>query len=301
MNGYQIYHNYRNGKEKGFIMKLCDYECGREAKNQFKNGKWCCEDHCNKCPKMKKKSSELHKVQIPWNIDTPCTEETKNKISKKIKGINHPMYNHPRTEETKNKISRARKFTIEQIQEKYPTFSKEEEMRYNSDGEIEVHCKYNKCKNSKESDGWFIPTRRQLEARWRALENNGDGSYFYCSEECKHECCLFRLKSDPNRLSKFEKYNFDIWQETNKTLRKFSNKIKNIHLRGNKYGYSLDHKYSIYDGFENNIDPKIIGHWQNLQIITIVKNSKKGKKSSILLKELLIQIKSTKNFNRTNI
>lgn len=32
---------------------ICDYGCGREAKYQFKNGKWCCEDYHNKCPEAK--------------------------------------------------------------------------------------------------------------------------------------------------------------------------------------------------------------------------------------------------------
>lgn len=38
-------------------MKLCEYGCGNEAKHQFKNGKWCCSDSTNKCPKVKTKNS----------------------------------------------------------------------------------------------------------------------------------------------------------------------------------------------------------------------------------------------------
>jgi hypothetical protein len=30
-------------------MILCDYGCGQEARYQFKNGKWCCSSHANKC------------------------------------------------------------------------------------------------------------------------------------------------------------------------------------------------------------------------------------------------------------
>jgi len=39
-------------------IKLCEYGCGQEAKFQFKNGKWCCNDSYNKCPENKRKNKE---------------------------------------------------------------------------------------------------------------------------------------------------------------------------------------------------------------------------------------------------
>jgi len=39
-------------------MKLCDYGCGKKAKYQFKNGKWCCSSHWSKCPYIKKHRSQ---------------------------------------------------------------------------------------------------------------------------------------------------------------------------------------------------------------------------------------------------
>ncbi len=36
-------------------MKLCDYGCGRKAKFQLKNGKWCCNYNISSCPKINKK------------------------------------------------------------------------------------------------------------------------------------------------------------------------------------------------------------------------------------------------------
>ena len=76
-------------------------------------------------------------------------------------------------------------------------------MRYNPDKsgekEIQVHCKNHLCSNSKEQGGWFTPTLSQLTERRRALEKDygNDGSYFYCSDECKGNCPLYRLYSDP--------------------------------------------------------------------------------------------------------
>ena len=240
------------------MVKLCEYGCGREAKHQFKNGKWCCSISCNSCS------------------------------AKRSSGFKH-------LQKTKEKIGVKNKLTIEKIQKIYPIFTKEEEMRYNPDKpgeqEIQVHCKYNRCDNSKENNGWFTPSKGQLSQRFFALEHKygNDGRYFYCSEECKQNCCLYYFKTDPNIQKEFEKYNKKAWKETNKTLKKF--KIVNIELRGYKYGYELDHKYTVYDGFKNNVDQKIIGHYKNLECIPSLENSKKGRNSSITLKKLLKEIK----------
>jgi len=271
-------------------MKSCDYGCGKEAKYSPRKGmtKWCCEKHYNKCSAQISlktdilKKSGILKGKTPWNKGKKGVQVAWNKGKKW-------------TEKSKNKMRIASKLTIRNIKQKYPFFSKEEEMRYNPDKpeekEIQVHCKYNKCKNSKENGGWFTPTYNQLYERIRALEkkDGNDGQYLYCSEKCKQSCCLYYFRSDPNILKKFEKYNKIVYKETYKTLKKY--KVKNSELRGKKHGYELDHKYSIYDGFINNVDPKIIGYYKNLEILTTTQNRIKKENSSITLEELLENIK----------
>ncbi len=180
-------------------MIICDYGCGQEANYQFKNGKWCCSENCRSCPATRKKISESNKGQNAWNKGKtigPCSEKIKTKISKSLKGISF-------SKDHKKKISKGKKLIIKQIKEKYPTFSKIEEMRYNPDKpeekEIQVHCKNHNCKNSKEKEGWFTPTGHQFDGRRRALEdkNGNDGTYLYCSQYCKDTCPLYRLRSDP--------------------------------------------------------------------------------------------------------
>lgn len=46
--------------------------------------------------------------------------------------------------------------------------------------------------------------------------------------------------------------------------------------RLNRTKYSLDHIYSIQQGFRDNIPPYIIGHWTNLRLIPKAANSAKG-------------------------
>jgi len=77
-------------------------------------------------------------------------------------------------------------------------------MRYNPDKpeekEIQVHCKNHNCPNSKEQNGWFTPSHGQISKRTEAIEKpSGIGeSNFYCCEECKLICPLFRSRGiDP--------------------------------------------------------------------------------------------------------
>lgn len=58
----------------------------------------------------------------------------------------------------------------------------------------------------------------------------------------------------------------------------------------NLTGISRDHKYSVSDGFKNKVDPKIISHPANCELMQHNKNSSKYKKSSITLEELLKRI-----------
>ena len=274
------------------MKKLCDYGCGREAKYSFKNGKWCCCKSHTSCPiniEKNRLSQSKFEVKIKHSRSTKKVMNqplVKEKLSKLMK----ERWKNP---EMKLKILKANKFTIEQIQEIYPFFSQIEEMKYSSDGEIQVHCKYSECENSIEKGGWFIPDKEQFYRRIYALEkeDGNDGRYFYCLEECKQKCCLYYFRTDPNRLNEFEKYHRIVDKETNQTVKKYFDIIENIELQGKEHGYSLDHKYSIYDGFTNNVDPEIIAHHKNLECISELENLKKGRNSSITLEELLEDIK----------
>jgi len=172
-------------------MQLCEYGCGQEAKYQFKNGKWCCNKRHNSCSMVRKKVSikikELHN-DSKSKYNSNLYKEKQSNIMKEIR--KNPNYKHT-------------KLTIEQINERYPFFSKIEEMRYNPDKprekEIQVHCKNHNCKNSKEKSRWFSPTYNQLSYRIGALENpRGFGeSNFYCSQYCKDTCFLYNIHNDP--------------------------------------------------------------------------------------------------------
>jgi hypothetical protein len=63
--------------------------------------------------------------------------------------------------------------------------------------------------------------------------------------------------------------------------------------RGNNLkGVSKDHMYSVRDGFINKIDPKIIKHPANCQLLLQSENSSKNYNSSITIEELMERIKN---------
>ena len=55
-----------------------------------------------------------------------------------------------------------------------------------------------------------------------------------------------------------------------------------------RFGYHLDHKYSITEGFKNKVPPKVIGSIYNLEFIPYNVNVSKGTKCSIKLEELYV-------------
>jgi hypothetical protein len=96
------------------------------------------------------------------------------------------------------------------FEERYPFFCKVEKPRENFKGDIEIECKL--CRE------WFVPNRTSLFERIRQLEHplgNG-GGYLYCSDECKCNCPLYHLKSDPNKkvgTHRISGEDLKIWRE----------------------------------------------------------------------------------------
>ena len=56
--------------------------------------------------------------------------------------------------------------------------------------------------------------------------------------------------------------------------------------------HHIDHMYSISQGFLNNVPPKTIGHFSNLQMLPAVKNITKGSSCSITLEDLYARLQN---------
>ena len=82
------------------MTQFCDYGCGQEAKYQFKNGKWCCSNHSNKCPYYRKTVSKFQSNR---------TIEHQEKLNKSYKGRPSGMLGKTHSDRTKSKIRKSLK------------------------------------------------------------------------------------------------------------------------------------------------------------------------------------------------
>lgn len=144
---------------------LCEYGCGKEAKFQLKNGKYCCSERFCECEfihdKRKKfrHSDEIIKVlSEKAKLRGPLSEEIKKKISEsrrrnpkpsKWKGMKHSEKSkilmsekaknrkrQPCSEETKRKISKANKGQIPAIKGKHHSEETKEKIRKSNIGKL---------------------------------------------------------------------------------------------------------------------------------------------------------------------
>lgn len=92
-------------------------------------------------------------------------------------------------------------------------------------------------------------------------------------------------------ISKEQKTDWKLYREKvlNHTYKSWKYHQDKINPRGLTRGkeYELDHKFSITEGFKQGVDPAIIGHFCNLELISKLVNRSKRIKCSITLHELI--------------
>lgn len=110
-------------------------------------------------------------------------------------------------------------------------------------------------------------------------------------QECAYETrTATKIKNgsiiDPNLKPEFASYTCEVWKHTRTSYRKFRDLIKHSE-RERSRDWHLDHIFSIYDGFRSNVDPKVIGHYSNLQLISRNENITKNTQSWKSLDQLV--------------
>jgi hypothetical protein len=284
---------------------VCAY-CGKPAKFKLSHGRWCCSETQQKCNKNKINPNLIKDLnQIVWNpnighktkiIENPdnsiLCDYGCNKPAKYIQISNgkfcceNSRNKCPYLIEKSAQAKRGKKRSVlATFKRRYPHLFEVEKIIEDSDKNIWVECKYCGLAYKIKSD------REVLYYRQQAIKTGVGSSYFYCSEKCRSMLYGY----DEEIVGKWKFYFLKVWKETQKTLKTHNDKIKNLNLRG--FEFPLDHKYSVYAGFQNDIDPKIIGHWKNLEIITQSENASKKTKCSITIEQLLKEIESTKEIS----
>lgn len=111
-----------------------------------------------------------------------------------------------------------------------------------------------------------------------------------------------------SELTKFQIYRKNVNSITRSNILKYGGKyIKNLKLLNLnselewKKKWSIDHIYSVNDGYQNGISPEIIASPVNIQIIEYTNNCSKNKRSDILLSTLIKKHKKFLNENKKDI
>lgn len=118
----------------------------------------------------------------------------------------------------------------------------------------------------------------------------------YCSDECKKRQRFYENNKDKdikNIYYKMCKFNFalnEYPQEFNFELINSNGWYKAKNRGDNLHGVSRDHIISIKYGYENGIDPYIISHPANCQLLIHTDNESKGSKCDMSINELIEKI-----------
>lgn len=147
----------------------------------------------------------------------------------------------------KESLKKAVYHSKKELEEKYPFFSKVEEVMDNPDGYgVLVRCKL--CGK------WFSPKTGDLTRRISALENpiGMIECNLYCSEDCKNNCPVYKMRFDP-----FGKDNSNNNTPTQYELSIWSDEV--LRKQREEYGYNFCTKCQGVDNLAaHHIDPKKI-------------------------------------------
>lgn len=135
------------------------------------------------------------------------------------------------------------------------------------------------------------PTWEEVYQNFCKLNNDCRSPYFFKRKygdlwEIKYLEARAKWKTfDPALVPAWLDYKERCWFETRIQLAINPDKIEDISKRG--IDFHLDHIYSVFDGFKNDVDPKVIGHYTNLRIITARENLSKNTRSDKSKEDLL--------------
>jgi len=277
-------------------MKNCDYGCGREAKHQFKNGKWCCEDHYSKCSKNKEKCFLGRKHLI--------ISRKKMSISKKESFVEIPIDENILCEYG---CGRPAKYIVNLIRQKFCCskyynscsfmilINKETSGKANREIiKCQIHAELMKKENPMFIEEYkkkvikITSSSKYKEKMARKIEE------LWLDSKFREKVTQGRIDSGTKipdaELTKFRRYYYKVYHYTRKSIKKYKDVINpdNKPIGKEKGLYNVDHIYSIFDGFINKVEAKIIGSYINLQVIPWIINLQKQRKSWIT-KEVLIE------------
>lgn len=240
---------------------FCSAKCNNnseQTKNKFRENY----DNLSKVEKLVRNNKRTETVNNKYGGYTLQSSELKNKMKSTMilkYGVEHSFHNQAIKQKALNtwikKYGVDNPFKSGEIKEKIKEVLKE---RYGVDNSANINPKIriDKVMKTKIERGWVIPDEF---------------------------------------LSDYQIYRKKVKKLTEVTYKKHKNIINPNNLErvtNGKNGFQLDHKYSIVEGFLNNVESDIISHHCNLQMLGWYDNRVKSKKCCIDLVQLKNEIKN---------
>ena len=206
--------------------------------------------------------------------DHICLQENKDKISKTLKGRSSPN--------CKGNVIKFGIALYDTYAERLKIFENVRIYMWLFKGvvykSLQVRCFETGCKK------WFRPTWQQCKHRIQAYNGSTTGdSNFYCSDECKHDCCIFGQKEHyANDITKVARRKILLKKQTPLLTQNEKDRVRNYKALSRIMGlkWHLDHIIPISRGGS--------GHPNNLQIIPAFHNLKKGDRTNYIVPKELI-------------
>lgn len=225
-----------------------------------------------------------------------------DKISKfcsrscKMSGERNHMFGKTHTPEVREMLKQNIKKTFKTIKERYgiDNISCLDSVKIKKGQQI---LDFNYISNYVSSFGFTLLSKDDKQNNETVLTlvcpNNHVFNMKYLNFKANHRCsqCFYdslRKNWTEEDLLSFQKYKKYVLSLSKQTYIKYHHIINpQKMIRGNGINeYHVDHKYSIIEGFNNNVDPHIISSYINLEMLPSRKNMSKQGRCSISLDEL---------------
>lgn len=280
-------------------MSLCEYGCGQEGKYFFKRvNKWCCSKKFQTCIGFKDK--QMKNMLQKYGVENIAQRDEVRIKMRKNKNISIEI-NIDKNILCEYGCGKVAEYIINIKKQKFccsNNYNSCEAMK-NKNKKLSGEANRDSSKRKKHSElmkkdnPMFIHENKQKFINVVTSFEYREKMSFICNNnEFKERIREIRVRNGSlivsEKINEFRKYHTKVFFYTRKTIRKYIGLINpDNKLIGIKEGlYNVDHIYSIFDGFNNNINPEIIGSYINLQVILWKDNLKKQRKSWMTKEEL---------------
>jgi len=204
---------------------------------------------------------------------------------------NNPMFGKKHTNKTKDFLRKNIKKSFKTIKDRYnvDNISYLDSIK-NKKNQIIIN--FDNCKNIVNKEGYNLISlsgKNKKAIMYLECKNGHRFNIKWSSYKRGHRCkkCYYirNFKNSCYKLEDFKLYKKLVYKITSKNYKKFYKKINPENIKRCR-SFHLDHKFSIAEGYKQNILPSIIGSFVNLEIIKANKNCSKQDKCSITKEEL---------------